>query len=92
MARRRSPLDPKATTNEGTRLLRELLTRTTFGAIARRLRCDEGTVRHYAREKHKPEGEMRGRMFDVLGIPFDSWDQPPSSDVYAVDPATTRRT
>jgi hypothetical protein len=92
VARRRSKLEPSGATNEGARQLRELLVRQTFGALARRLRCDEGAVRHYAREKRKPNDGMRERIFTTFGIPYDAWDKPPSSDLYAgADPVTTRR-
>ncbi len=92
MARRRSKLEAADATSEGSRQLRSLLVRQTFGAVARRLVCDEGAVRHYARETRKPSHEMRVRIFDVLAIPYDSWDEPPSSDLYAgADPSTTRR-
>lgn len=33
----------------------------------------------------------RARLMDVLGIRLSSWDEPPSSDVYASEePETTR--
>jgi hypothetical protein len=94
VARRRSPLPPEEAKSEGSRLLREILRRQTFGAIARRCRCDEGAIRHYARDERKPNIVMRDRMVQQLGIAFESWDEPASKDLYAVgeDPATTRRT
>lgn len=92
-ARGRASFNPVDATNEGSRQLRELLRKSTFGALARRLRCDERSVRWWASEKFKPARVMRARMKDVLSIPEDAWDDKPSSDVYAgEDPATTRRT
>lgn len=91
MAQRRALLLPRDATNEGSRLLRELLRRKTFGAIARRLRCDERSVRSWAREEAKPGLVLRARAGELLEIADAAWDEPPSSDVYAAeDPATTK--
>src|SRR5688572_25601704 len=92
VARRRALLLPRDATNEGSRRLRELLRKHTYAALARRLRCDEGTVRRVARELGKPGLLLRARAYEVLGITEPSWDEAPSSDVYAgEEPETTRR-
>ena len=72
----RALLAPCDATNEGTRRLRELLRRQTFGAISRRLKCNERSVRHWAREEAKPGLLLRARVEEVLGIPAAAWDQP----------------
>lgn len=90
---RRASFGAADATSEGSRQLRELLRKQTFGSLARRLRCDERSVRWWASERFKPSRLMRARMFEVVAIPEDAWDVPPSSDLYAgEDPATTRRT
>lgn len=91
MAERRALLLPREATNDGARRLRELLRKQTFGGVARRLRCDERSVRSWAREENRPSLVMRARIRDVLGVLEDAWDDAPTSDVYdAADPPTTR--
>lgn len=90
MARRRALLLPSDATNEGARRLRELLRRHSFGWIARKLRCDEKSVRTWAREEGKPNLQMRARIAQELGLPEVAWDESP--DAYAgAEPATTKR-
>lgn len=91
MAARRALLAPAEATNEGSRRLRELLKKQSFGALARRLRCVGGTVRFWAREERKPNLVMRDRIEIVLGIPAAAWDEPPSADDYCELPPTGRR-
>lgn len=86
MGRRATKLDPSTATTVGERQLRELVTRSTYGSIARRLRADESTIRHYARGRRRPDHEMRERLRDAYGIPTDAWDDP-----YVTEPATTKR-
>jgi transcriptional regulator with XRE-family HTH domain len=89
---RRELFLPHEAPNEGARILRELLRRQTFAAIARRLRCDESAVRAWARGTGKPSHLLRARAADVLAIPERSWDEPRSSDLYAgSEPETTKR-
>lgn len=92
---RRALLRPTDATNEGSRLLRILLLRQSFGALAKKLRCDESAVRNYAHERRKPDRMMRARAAEPppagLGIPDDAWDARPSSDLYASsEPETSR--
>jgi transcriptional regulator with XRE-family HTH domain len=75
MAAPRALLLPDEATSEGARLLRAILRRQTFGAIARRLGCDESLVRRWAREERRPSRVLRLRAADVLGIPGASWDE-----------------
>jgi len=93
VATRRALLLPRDATNEGSRRLRELLRRHTFAALARRLLCDEGTVRRMAHGRGKPSRLLRCRGAEVYGIPEGAWDDPPSRDVYATEeePLTTKR-
>jgi len=92
VAERRALLLPREATNEGARRLRELLRKQTFGGLARRLRCDERSVRSWAREENRPSLVMRARIAEVLGILEDAWDAAPASDVYepGADPPTAR--
>lgn len=76
---------------EGVRLLRQIVRKHTFGWIAHKLRCDERSVRIWAREEGRPGLVLRARAEDLLGIPSSSWDEPASADVYAKDPPTARR-
>lgn len=60
------------------------------------MRCDEGAIRYWATERGKPSRILRGRLYDVFGIPDDSWDSAPSFDAYALagratEPETRRR-
>lgn len=92
VAWRRALLLPQEATTEGVRLLRDLLRRHSFAALARRMRCDEGSVRAWAREESKPGLILRARGVDVLGISERAWDDPRSSDLYAgSEPETTKR-
>lgn len=96
MASRRDPLLPGEATSEGQRRLRVLLRRLTFGAIARVLRCDESTVRGWAKRPTRPHLTMRAAMERApqIGIPEWTWDEPPvvDPDPYAGgEPRTTRR-
>lgn len=91
MVRSRALLSPSEATNEGSRLLRELhRKKLTFGAIARRLRCDEASVRRWAYEKGKPNLQLRVRIREVLGIGEGTWDEPPKADFYGSEPETQR--
>lgn len=94
MTRDTSAILPEKATNEGSRRLRVLLRKHPFAAIARRLRCDESTIRRMARENGKPSLHIRARARDVLGISESAWDEPcsaPSSDAYeGSDPPTTK--
>ena len=90
MALRRDLLDPKEATNDGSRLLRLLLKEHTAGAIARRMRCDERTIRMWAREESKPGLVLRARGRKVLDIDETAWDEPPDTYV-AGDPKTDRK-
>jgi hypothetical protein len=92
VARRRALLLPRDARTEGSRRIREELRRQTFAAIARRLRCDEGTVRRLATEAGRPSLVLRARAADILGIPEHAWDEPPfAADVYSSgEPPTAR--
>jgi transcriptional regulator with XRE-family HTH domain len=59
----------------GVRMLREILRRQTFGAVAKRVGCDEERVRQWAREESRPSRLMRVRAAEVLGIPGETWDE-----------------
>lgn len=84
-------LDPKKATNEGARRLRELLRKHSAGSLAKRLRCDEKSVRNWARGV-KPSRVHRWRIHEVLGIVVEAWDSAPASDCYTgAEPATTRK-
>lgn len=89
----RELLRPADATNDGSRRVRELLRRRTFGAIAKQLRCDERAVRMWAREDTKPSLVLRARIEDVFAIPASAWDEEPTPDVYAAgkDPPTARK-
>lgn len=88
----RQLLLPSEATTEGSRLLREQLRKHTAASLARRLRCDEKSVRAWAREEVKPSLVMRTKLSTVLGIREEAWDEPPASDVYTgSEPATGRR-
>lgn len=90
-AARRAVLLPATATNEGSRRIRELLRKHTFGWIARKLTCDEKTVRAWAREDAKPSLIMRARAHERLAIDECAWDERPRSDAYSTsDPATSR--
>lgn len=91
MASRRALLLPRDATNEGSRQLRELLLRQSFGGIARRLSCDESSVRRWAREIVKPDRIMRAKIEQRLGIRAHAWDEPLEADVYAGDDPRTSR-
>ena len=91
MARRRALMRPEDATNEGSRCVRVLLRRMTFGALARRLRCDERSIRRYAREEQKPDLIMRARAYRELAIPEDAWDEAPRTDPYDNTEPSTRR-
>jgi hypothetical protein len=84
-------LRPTDATNEGSRLLRVLLVRQSFGAIAKRVGCDESAIRHYAHERRKPDRMLRARMHERLGIRDDAWDERPSADLYATSEPETAR-
>lgn len=89
--RGRANLSPADATNEGSRQLREMIRKQTYGALARRLRCDERAVRWWASERFKPSLVMRSRLAE-LGIAETAWDAPRSADIYAAgDPPTRRR-
>lgn len=87
---RRARLDPSQATTEGQRLLCELLRRNSFGALARKTRLDESAIRHYARGRRTPSFEIRPKLKETLGIPDESWDEPPKPDTYATEPETKR--
>lgn len=90
----RDLLLPHAATNEGSRRLRLLLRRHSFGAIARFLRCDESSVRAWAKERAKPSLAMRGACERTAQINIAEWmwDDPPIDDIYAgTEPLTTKR-
>lgn len=95
-ARGRAVLLPADATNEGSRLLRELLRRMSIGALAKKLTCDEKTVRMWAQEKGKPSLLMRVRIWERraalrVEIRERAWDDPPSADAYSTaDPATSK--
>jgi hypothetical protein len=91
VTRRRALLPPTEASSDGARRLRELLRKQSFGAIARRLRCDESAVRFYASEARKPNLVMRARIREVLEIPESSWDEAPVADPYATSEPPTRR-
>lgn len=92
MAIRRSLFSPREALNEGARRLRELLKKHTFKSLARRLRCDDKTIRMWANHTWKPSLVMRVRLRDTFGIPESAWDDAPCSDVYAgEEPLTTKR-
>lgn len=92
MARRRALLLPHEAETEGGRLLRDLLRKRSFAALARQLRCDEGSIRAWAREEGKPGLQLRARAAELLGIPERAWDLPRSLDLYAgSEPETTKR-
>lgn len=75
MASPRALLLPGEASTLGARLLREILTRQTFGAVARRLGVDESLVRRWAREQDRPSRVHRLRAEGVLGIAATSWDE-----------------
>lgn len=97
MGRRRALLLPSHATNDGARRLRLLLRKHSFSWIARRCRCDESTIRSWAREESKPGLQLRGVAREQLGIHDGAWDEAPTSerpDVYhgkEAEPTTTRR-
>ena len=91
MAKRRELLLPADAKTEGERLLRELLRKQPYAQLARRLRCTEAAVRHYARGR-VPDPRMRSRMQEVFGWKEDVWSMKPDLDVYAAgDEPETRR-
>lgn len=92
MGRRANILLPSEATNDGVRLLRELLLRMTAGQIAKLVACDESAIRRYAREERDPHPNMRERFDSKLAIPLLAWSRPPAPDPYAAEaPATTKR-
>lgn len=97
MSRRRRNLSPPSEAKtEGLRRLRELLVTKTFAALARRLRCDEGTIRHYERGVRFPDTRMRRRMREEFGISENAWFPAgiigADHDAYMGDePATARK-
>lgn len=64
-------------TSEGVQQLREILTRQTFGAVARRVGVTRWAVRQWAREEARPSRRQRERCAEMLGIPVDAWEQVP---------------
>lgn len=74
-SRPRAVLLPADARTRGVRLLRELLRRQTFGAVARRVGVDERAVRKWASEECRPGRIARARMAEVLGIPETAWDE-----------------
>jgi hypothetical protein len=71
----RALLLPADASTVGVRMLRELLLRQTFGAVARRLGCAVSDVRRWAREECRPSRLLRVKAADVLKIPGESWDE-----------------
>jgi hypothetical protein len=66
-----------------------MILHTPIVRIARKLRCDEGCVRHYAREARSPEQRMRRRLRETFGWAEDVWNRPPGVEL-TLEPATTR--
>lgn len=92
VAHRRALLSPQDATTEGARLLRAALRKQSFAGIARRLHCDAGSVRLWAREETRPGLVLRARASEVLDIQEASWDEPRSVDLYTDgEPETTKR-
>jgi hypothetical protein len=71
----RVALRPIEAKTEGVRLLRVILQRQTFGAVARRVGVDDSAVRAWALEIRRPLSVARWRAEEVLSIPFDAWDE-----------------
>lgn len=71
----RAMLAPAEASTEGVRRLRDILRRQTFGAVARRCGVDERSVRRWAREECRPSRLERERAQEVLGIPYQAWDE-----------------
>lgn len=91
--RRRAPLRPADAKNEGQRQLAIRCERKSFGAVAKRARCDEATIRRYVRGQRDPTPAMKERLEATEGIAFDLWEKPPQLDAYAGEdePVTTKR-
>lgn len=49
---------------------------TTFAAIARRLNCDESSVRAWVAGRTRPSLQRRLQLERVYGIPAEAWDVP----------------
>lgn len=77
---------PDDAPNEGVRMLRELRLRLTYGAIARKVGCDERAVRMWTAGTHFPRADLASRLRDAFGIPLEAWARP-GHDVVAVDAA-----
>lgn len=89
---RRTALRSDEAKTEGSRRLRVLLRRLTYGAIARKLRVDERAVRLWARDERTPSTIMRERWREAYQWDESIWDAEPVKDSYAgSDPLTTRR-
>ena len=71
----RKVLPVEEATNDGSRALRELLRRLTFGQLAKRLTCTPSTVRKWAKELRMPTAAWRERMFLLLDIPLGAWER-----------------
>jgi len=80
VARPRLLLYPAAASTEGVRLLRILLMRQTFGAVARRVGCHAGLVRRWAREECRPSWQWRVVVEAVAGIQAAAWDDAPRAE------------
>lgn len=74
--RARVPLRPSDATTEGVRLLRVILQRQTCEAVARRLGVDRTVVFRWATGERRPLAVARFAAESVLGISFESWDEP----------------
>lgn len=72
--------------NDGVRRLRELLRYQSAARLAMRLGCDSTAVRRWARGARTPSPAWRERLYDVLGIPVESWELVASDDDAVTQP------
>ena len=63
--------------NEGVQQLREILTRQTFEAVARRVGVTREAVRKWAREEAMPNRRMRAVVEKSIGIKATCWEEAP---------------
>lgn len=70
------PLLPAEAPTEGSRRLRELLQRQTMSAVAKRVACNDKSVRAWAQGNYRPARAHRATMARVLQIPPGEWDEP----------------
>lgn len=89
----RKVLPVEEATNDGSRALRVLLRRLTLGQLARQLKCAVSSVRKWALGARTPTAHWRAKMYEVLGVPLDSWERQRehvTTDYDEEGPATSR--